>query len=662
MKKFTILLVILACASFAFAQTVSTQHSNFNYAEKKATMDAVGVENYSFRSSDQSKDATTYLDVDFETTMWEIGNNVSGSTINWVVTDAETVLNYQSIQQYFSSFPSDERILEYLKEEWFKWEKAAFIDVLGGFNPSYGGRAQTTEAYIEFTVNLEDSRVPKVMFNQFFLKLNAVKIYLDYSVDGTNFTSIELMEGADSNLDYFDDIEVLLPNAGGSSNVKIRLRLSITDISNIRGYYWLVDNLRVIEASDYDLWTKDGRVSFFEYFDYHDPSNVGSGTNDDGEVFYFNRAWHYSGHLGRVPLRQITDNGDPLRLAFHSIVQNMGRETITPGLKVELYEGEIAGEPMWTKTQYSTKTIAPNAVDTLDVWDTNEYILLPNIAKKGKYTVKYETVIDGQVDEFTDNNFATAYFEVTDSIYGRDVAKYTNPIGPGSLIGGNKDGARMAIMYYIYSDDKIAGVDFYVPSGEMSEAGTSIDFQIQKYDNGWVPQISKIFDIEADNIGAWNYAEFGRPVDVKKGDAIIIVLEFTFGGKTVVIGNDATHKVHYQNVMWDYDGTGSFTNYVNERDISPMTRLVLTKGTSSVGSIKEMDVNIFPNPTDGALHIENVRGATIEVLNVMGQLIERVDNADELNIIDMSGYSNGNYFVKIIKNNQVAVEKINLVK
>ena len=60
------------------------------------------------------------------------------------------------------------------------------------------------------------------------------------------------------------------------------------------------------------------------------------------------------------------------------------------------------------------------------------------------------------------------------------------------------------------------------------------------------------------------------------------------------------------------------------------------------------DFNIYPNPTNGILHIEGSEMSNIMILNVLGQEIKTVaTNSDETVEIDCSDLPNGVYFVKI---------------
>ncbi len=82
----------------------------------------------------------------------------------------------------------------------------------------------------------------------------------------------------------------------------------------------------------------------------------------------------------------------------------------------------------------------------------------------------------------------------------------------------------------------------------------------------------------------------------------------------------------------------------------------------NVADVKGVNFNIYPNPTSGLVNIENAEGATIELVNVLGQSIVKVDNAKSSEIIDFSGNKSGTYIVRVTDNNSIVTKKIIYVK
>ena len=73
--------------------------------------------------------------------------------------------------------------------------------------------------------------------------------------------------------------------------------------------------------------------------------------------------------------------------------------------------------------------------------------------------------------------------------------------------------------------------------------------------------------------------------------------------------------------------------------------------------IPESAINIFPNPTNDNLTIETPENATIEILNIEGQIIKAINITDKQTSIDVSDLSNGVYIIKAKTDKGLAVKK-----
>lgn len=92
----------------------------------------------------------------------------------------------------------------------------------------------------------------------------------------------------------------------------------------------------------------------------------------------------------------------------------------------------------------------------------------------------------------------------------------------------------------------------------------------------------------------------------------------------------------------------------------------ITKVTSSVGlktNTSNDAISIFPNPTSGILNVTAVEVASsIEVFNVIGEKVYSNTLVKGNNVVDLSGLSNGAYFVKMNSNGQITTKKVVLSK
>ncbi len=74
------------------------------------------------------------------------------------------------------------------------------------------------------------------------------------------------------------------------------------------------------------------------------------------------------------------------------------------------------------------------------------------------------------------------------------------------------------------------------------------------------------------------------------------------------------------------------------------------------------NLNIYPNPCNGILNIENSKNSTISIYNIIGEEIHKTNNSSENTTIDMSNFPNGNYIIKVADNNNVVTKTINVTK
>jgi len=124
------------------------------------------------------------------------------------------------------------------------------------------------------------------------------------------------------------------------------------------------------------------------------------------------------------------------------------------------------------------------------------------------------------------------------------------------------------------------------------------------------------------------------------------------------------------NYVWDFgDGnTSTETNplhsYAQSGTYTVCLELTTDCGTKDVcNTLSVSDVGIdenywdyisvYPNPTNSTVYfqISHPDLSTIKIVDVVGKEVHRVQITEQLNVIDLSGYSNGSYFFKILDTN-----------
>jgi len=82
---------------------------------------------------------------------------------------------------------------------------------------------------------------------------------------------------------------------------------------------------------------------------------------------------------------------------------------------------------------------------------------------------------------------------------------------------------------------------------------------------------------------------------------------------------------------------------------------------ASTPELNRINVSIFPNPTSTYVQISNVKNSQVEIYNITGQKVLSLNdyNGDQISV---SNLANGTYTVRVITNEGIATEKIQIVK
>lgn len=89
-----------------------------------------------------------------------------------------------------------------------------------------------------------------------------------------------------------------------------------------------------------------------------------------------------------------------------------------------------------------------------------------------------------------------------------------------------------------------------------------------------------------------------------------------------------------------------------------------TKGNFSTNSLLNVNditqevISLYPNPTNGKVHIENAEGFQIEVYNLLGKVILRKANIAQQEIIDLTNLTSGVYYVKLQNEKTTEIKKV----
>jgi len=652
MRKFTILLTLVAFASFAMAQV------QMDYSTQS-------MKNQVKKSDIRVTKATPVWQVTFEeeTPVWTFGS-VTG-TKAWAVADTTPDFG-------FMYDTDDDGVDELTPPLWLYmgWNYVhdysesganfAYIDGITDLLELGGNVGQVSDTYIQFDdIDLTGVTSPKLTFYQDYKALNQAFSYIDFSTDGgATWTSVEVNEdvvGNEYGATFFE--LVATEYIADEADVSIRFRWqTTTDEIGGYGYGWQIDDISIIDNADYDLKFVDGRMNFYQYEDY---------TVAGSEDYY-----HISSHYGNIP--KIQYDSEAALSWFNVCLENFGNVTVTPEVTVQVFDPDM--------NEIFTNTVAGVAMETADK-DTVDLVetdfALGADPMVGLYTVAYTVSIPGQEDANPENNSDTTYFIINDNQFiGRDIDRTNGSVSPSNWLDGGIDGEMIGTDFLFLFEDEITSMDVFINDGTTPE--TSIIGHIMQYDEGttsWVDvSASALVTITEEDLGNWLNITFTDPVPIiydegYESKTLMAAIEFYYGteGNEIWIGYDPTVRASFWGTKWFLlagSNAESWVSITNWSSGGLCIHLNFNDYTmTNVGMpIVKGNVNVYPNPTTGTLNIENAEGCNIQILNMMGQVVENIENANFVNSVDMSKYANGQYFVKVINGNEVSTHKVNLMK
>jgi len=650
MRKVTLILSMVALASFAMAQVQGVyapiKEQNKQTLQKKAT----------------KAEGDVIWSVSFEESpaVWTMGHDQG--TKEWFVADTTPNYGFTSANYQGGTVPVPPLWIymgwRYVHDYSESGAMFAGVDGISDLLGVGGNTPQICNTWIQFDgLDLTGVMAPKLSFYQNYKALNAAYSYIDFSTDGgTTWTAVEINENVEGN-SYGDMLfeKFVGEYIANQPNVSMRFRWQTTTAAiGGYGYGWELDDIAIVENPQNDLKLVGAVMNFFQYIDY----------TTAGQEGYF----HYSSHYGMIPNEQFAS--DFAIMLFNGMVENKGMNAVAPIFKVSVLDPTdvvIYEEEVTSTVDYTT-----GMVDTLDLIEVE--FAMPDGFTSGRYTVAYEVYADGVEDYNIDDNVDTTYFYVSDTVFARDLDNMTSYTSPSTWLDGGADGEMMGTPYMFLYDTEIINMQVFI--NENTTPGTAIIGHAMQYNSDeqtWEDiSTTALYDIEENVLGSWVNLSFTDPVmvtlDGEDAKEILLAIEFYYGGEDndIWIGYDPRVTVSAYSCLW-YMLSGStalswraFGNWTRGglgiRAITPDADL------NSVPTTEAGVISIYPNPSTGLVNINNVEGASVQVLNIMGQTVASINNASVNNVIDMSTFANGTYIVRVVNGNNVTTQKINIAK
>jgi hypothetical protein len=398
-------------------------------------------------------------------------------------------------------------------------------------------------------------------------------------------------------------------------------------------YYWAIDDLALSPIPDHEMVMDYGYAS----------------TTSDGHEY------------GRIPVDQM-----PGTLNVGAEVVNFGSQDQT-NVTVEADLQDAGSNSLGT----ATGTIG--TMLHMDTVVTDEDIALPGTMAAGLYSVTF-SVLSDQIgsDDDPDNNTKVRNFAVTSDSYGLDgVGVYPEDelvlgqIGTGSFADNE---VNLQLLNYFQVNNTYNVLGAQVLLGSSSDAGSLI--AVALYDTtdvlaanmGNPLTFSEDHVVTADEIAAGVVnLNFLDPIALPPGGYYLGAKVSKQDENELYVVDDGTvpqpdlaaliyTPVDDQNAFVYTNGNAYGIRLISE----PVVSVEETAGLEGV--------SLYPNPTTGLVHIRTAQAAptTVEVRNVLGELVKTATFNGMENSLDLRGNAAGLYSVRISNGSQFAVERITL--
>ncbi len=400
-----------------------------------------------------------------------------------------------------------------------------------------------------------------------------------------------------------------------------------------------IDNVEVLERPANDLVLLSSHVNLHPEY-----SNYG-----------------YSGFYTKLP-KHIAELENAL-FYFSADIKNRGIESAIPTLKGTLTDPQ--GSVVVEKTRtFGDLNLATGQNDTVKMWQEEDVFTIPEPIL-GTYTWDIEVSKEGVTDDIPENNKLTYTTEITDNYYSHNTGTVTGRFSTYYYtIGGEGDALGMS--YRFLANDTIQKVNVYVH--KKTELNTSFRCKLLKRTNGgdWSnlaanPPITITDESQVDKMYEITLLD-PVVIDVAEGERVDVMAAIEYYGGKFFVGVDGTVPSAGWETMAYFSSESKWYSMGQEKNTFIIDLVLGTPDEEAVEEINADNVNIYPNPTNGVFNIENVRGADVEVFNLVGQRVFSAIEVEENISVDLSNLSEGTYVVRISGTNSVKTQKITLVK
>lgn len=464
-----------------------------------------------------------------------------------------------------------------------------------------------------------------LQFEQSFRFNNSVDLVVQVSADSVTWVDYTVQGGVDNNT-ASDDPELVSINISGAvgNSQSVFLRIGW----NARVYYWMIDDMRIIEGLDSDLELTKA---------YH------------GDIVL---DYQYS----RIPLEQTSE------MVIGAVVTNLGGITQT-SVTVD-YDILLDGSSVSSGSFAFTDDIV--AADSDTAWHSTGF----TPSQIGEYEVVM-TVSSPLTDENTTNQEGSSTFEVTEFLFAHDYEDQfeiqvwgqedangdANPYGHGNVFIPPNDGSSVYAFEVAFGSNTTPNTSVIA---EVHELGSSIQDIVDSY--------VSVYDINSSDInGGSNFSYttivLDEGVPLSAGIGYTIALQSEGGDDEMwILANQGDED--FSTTLYGPYGAGGAVNWYNGYAHTPAIRMNLNPDIASVDDdIAQYGFGLFPNPAADQLNIRfdvNAGASELRIHDVSGKLVERHDLQQNQSLfsIDLSRLDAGMYLVSVMTENGSATQRL----
>ena len=463
------------------------------------------------------------------------------------------------------------------------------------------------------------------------------QLELQVSNDNVNFVSFDAKFGRQANTIANENAEVNISSvAAGQDTIYLRFFQSASH------YYWMIDDIAVVEGAGNQLVVDEVFTTF---------------GPELWEGFYSIVPTALTQPLGFQMAIQNDGGFDALNVGFSASIEKDGATNVYTDSSAKL--GVLP---------------TPLAIDTFSI--ATPYA---NTDGNGDYVA---TLFASSDSANSDNAKATYLipFSISDTILGKDYNVSGGNIGPGSYVGGDADGSKIATKFTLKNAQTVTSLSYFI-STSTANTGAEMKAQVWGFDTtqatlndminvpGVKAQNPIPYIVQSTDLGSWLTIPMLPPVSLPAGQYVVVAEQSAGNLNGFELGfGRARDSEEFQpfgrefvSMVFANDAAPAWGNIFAQ----PMMRMNfgLLVGVEEAAKAIE-GFSVAPNPNNGQFNVvvtAQKANFDLSVRNMVGQVVYNeqiaVNNTLTKNI-DLSNLNKGIYFVSIENGVNRKVQKV----